>query len=68
MSWPAATTALNVFAEKAKDILGLSDVLRTVALIPVGYPQDDFKPDDRIPAMESTHWNGWGRRQPFGAG
>ena len=62
------TTALNVFAEKAKDVLDLPDRLRTVALIPVGYPELDFKPVNRIPAAESTHWNRWGQRQPQGAG
>ncbi len=62
------TTALNVFAEKAKDILDLPDRLRTVALIPVGYPEPDFKPVNRIPAEESTHWNRWGRRSTFGSG
>ena len=62
------TTALNVFAEKAKDVLDLPDRLRTVALIPVGYPEPDFKPVNRIPAEESTHWNRWGRRSTFGSG
>ena len=62
------TTALNVFAEKAKDILDLPDELRTIALIPVGYPEEDFKPVNRIPAAESTHWNRWGHRKPFGSG
>lgn len=62
------TTALNVFAEKAKDILDLPDELRTIALIPVGYPEEEFKPVNRIPAAESTHWNRWGHHQASGAG
>ena len=30
-----------------------------IALIPLGYPADDFKPVTRIPAAEFTHWDGW---------
>lgn len=56
------TTALNVLAEKAKDILDLPDEMRTIALIPLGYPEEPFRPLNRIPAEESTHWNRWGGR------
>lgn len=62
------TTALNVFGEKAKDILDLPDALRTIALIPVGYPEVDFRPVNRIPAEESTHWNRWGNPTPSESG
>ena len=39
------------------------DDIRTIltALIPLGYPADDFKPVTRIPAEEFTHWDGWQR-------
>ena len=62
------TTAMNVFAEKAKDILDLPDEMRTIALIPLGYPEEPFRPLNRIPAGESTHWNRWGNRTPGESG
>lgn len=53
------TTALNIFAERAKDVLLLPDEMKIIALIPVGYPQEDFRPVKRIPASEFTHWGTW---------
>lgn len=55
------TTALNILEEDAKIALGMPEETQIVALIPLGYPADDFKPVTRIPAEEFTHWDGWRR-------
>ena len=58
------TTALNILEEDAKIALGMPEETQIIALIPLGYPADDFKPVTRIPAEEFTHWDGWqGDRQ-----
>ncbi len=53
------TTALNILEEDAKIALGMPEETQIIALIPLGYPADDFKPVTRIPAAEFTHWDGW---------
>ena len=53
------TTAMNVTEEDAKIVLGMPEETRIIALIPLGYPVDDFKPVNRIPAEEFTHWDRW---------
>ena len=55
------TTALNILEEDAKIALGMPEETQIIALIPLGYPADDFKPVTRIPAEEFTHWDGWQR-------
>ena len=55
------TTALNILEEDAKIVLGMPEETQIIALIPLGYPTDDFKPVTRIPAEEFTHWDGWHR-------
>ncbi len=53
------TTALNILEEDAKIALGMPEETQIIALIPLGYPADDFKPVTRIPAEEFTHRDGW---------
>ena len=55
------TTAITILEEDAKIALGMPEETQIIALIPLGYPADDFKPVTRIPAEEFTHWNGWNR-------
>ena len=55
------TTAITILEEDAKIALGMPEETQIIALIPMGYPADDFKPVTRIPAEEFTHWDGWQR-------
>ena len=55
------TTALNILEEDAKIALGMPEETQIIALVPLGYPADDFKPVTRIPAEEFTHWDRWQR-------
>jgi len=60
-SW--TTLHLSYEAETAQ-LLGLPPNLTQAALLPVAYyTGEDFKPAQRQPAEERTHWNGWGRRR-----
>ena len=66
------TTAITILEEDAKIALGMPEETQIIALIPMGYPADDFKPVTRIPAEEFTHRDGWrkdrriGRQDPDG--
>ena len=53
------TTALNILEEDAKVALDMPEHTRIIALIPLGYPTEDFKPVTRIPAEEFTHLDRW---------
>ncbi|MCE2463084.1 MAG: nitroreductase family protein [Dehalococcoidia bacterium] len=58
-SW---TTIHLVHEMEAADILGLPDNVEQAALVPVAYfTGTDFKPAERRPAQELTHWNTWGQ-------
>jgi nitroreductase len=58
-SW---TTIHLVHEKEAADILGLPDNMVQAALVPVAYfTGTDFKPAERRPAQELTHWNTWGK-------
>ncbi|MGQ9928518.1 MAG: nitroreductase family protein [Chloroflexaceae bacterium] len=64
------TTLHLRYEREAAALLGLPENLTQAALIPVAYyTGDDFRPAQRAPASQSTHWNGWGRqRQRIGDG
>lgn len=53
------TTALNLFEGDAKTLLGIPSIYQVVALIPVGYPEREFKRVSRLPSEEKTHWDHW---------
>lgn len=61
----AAWTTLHLSYEaETAQLLGLPPNLTQAALLPVAYyTGDDFKPAQRQPAEERTHWNGWERRR-----
>jgi len=61
----ASWTTLHLrYEAEAAQLLGLPPNLTQAALLPVAYyTGDDFKPAQRQPAAERTHWNGWGRRR-----
>lgn len=54
------TTLHLRYEREVAEILGLPDNLTQAVLLPVAYfTGDDFKPAQRQPASEVTHWNGW---------
>jgi nitroreductase len=57
------TTHLRREAE-VKELLGIPEAVRTICLIPVGYPADGWRPMRRRPAREVTFWNRWNSPPP----
>lgn len=55
-----------IYEEEIKAILGVPDHVDTFALVPLGYPQDQFGPVRRRPVDEVTYLDRWGA--PFAAG
>jgi nitroreductase len=59
----AWTTLHLVYEREAADLLGISETVTQMALLPVAYTiGDDFKPGRRKPAREVTYWNRWGQK------
>ena len=46
-------------AKPVREILGLPDDIRAVALIPIGYPKGSWGRPLRDPVENCIHWNGW---------
>lgn len=62
----SAWTTLHLPDERAvADLLGIPfDDYTQAGLFPVAYTKGtDFKPAPRLPAIELTHWDTWGRRE-----
>lgn len=57
----AAWTTLHLRYEKeVAALLGIPDNVTQAVLMPVAYyTGDDFKPAQRLPVKDKTHWNGW---------
>lgn len=57
----SAWTTLHLrYEQEVAEILGLPDNLTQAVLLPVAYyTGDDFRPAQRQPLQEVTHWNGW---------
>lgn len=57
----AAWTTLHLAYEKEVALLlGLPETIAQVALLPVAYyTGDDFRPAERVPAANFTHWDAW---------
>ncbi|MBL8056468.1 MAG: nitroreductase family protein [Anaerolineales bacterium] len=57
----AAWTTLHLVYEKeVAQLLGLPEGIAQVALLPVAYfSGEDFRPADRVPAENFTHWDAW---------
>ena len=58
-------TTDHLFHEReAAQVLGIPETVTQVALLPVAYfTGTDFKPAQRLPPREHTHWNTWGVRR-----
>jgi len=61
----SAWTTLHLIHEKeVAKVLGIPETLTQAVMMPVAYyTGTDFKPAQRLPARERTHWNAWGQRQ-----
>jgi hypothetical protein len=58
------TTIVFKYEKEVADLLRLPANMTPGALLPVAYFKgDDFKPPQRVPARERTHWNTWGSRR-----
>jgi len=55
------TVHLN-YEDEVKAILGIPDGIDTFALVPLGYPRDNFGPLSRRPIEEITFAETWGER------
>ena len=56
----AWTTLHLLYADEAADILGIPADITQAALLPVAYyTGEDFRPANRVPARERTHWDCW---------
>jgi nitroreductase len=57
-------TTMHIFSEKeVKEALGMPDDYSTVAIIPIGYPEGEWKQPVRRAAAEVTHWDRWGQHR-----
>ena len=54
------TTTHVIHEEEIKAILGIPEQVNTFALVPLGYPHDQFGPVRRRAAGDVTHLNRWG--------
>lgn len=61
----SAWTTLHLrYEREVAALLGIPDTVTQAALLPVAYfSGDDFKPANRQPIREKTHWNTWGNRR-----
>jgi nitroreductase len=47
-------------------LLGVPDDVHFHACIPLGYPRGAFGPTRRLPTADTTSWDTWGARPPWG--
>jgi nitroreductase len=61
----SAWTSIHLMFEKeAAALLGIPDSWTQAALLPVAYyTGDDFKPAERLPGRQLTHWDAWGAQR-----
>ncbi len=56
----AWTTLHLVYEREVAELLGIPAPVTQAALLPVAYFKGrDFKPAERLPAKQRTHWNDW---------
>jgi nitroreductase len=57
----AWTTFHLAYEKEVSQLLGIPETVTQAALLPVAYfTGDDFRPAERKPLDEITHWDGWG--------
>ncbi len=61
----SAWTSIHLFFEQdVAALLGIPETWTQTALLPVAYyTGDDFKPAERLPARQLTHWDSWGAQR-----
>ena len=60
----AWTTLHLMFEGDAAKLLGIPEHVTQTALLPVAYyTGETFRPAQRLPATQLTHWNHWGERR-----
>jgi nitroreductase len=59
----ALTTLHKMHEDDVKALLGIPDDVETMALIPVGWPQGQFGPVNRLPVEKVVYWDGWGQKR-----
>jgi nitroreductase len=60
----AWTTVHTVYEEEVATILGIPEGVLQTALIPVAYYKGtEFKPANRLPVQQVTHWDQWEQRR-----
>jgi nitroreductase len=60
----AWTTIVFTYEHEVAELLQIPASMTPAVLLPVAYFKgDDFKPAQRVPARERTHWNTWGSRR-----
>ncbi len=58
------TTDHLLYEQEAAQVLGIPETVTQVALLPIAYfTGADFKPAQRLPSRERTHWNTWDTRR-----
>ncbi len=51
---------VGAFDEEAvRNLLGLPDYVRPVAIVPLGHPAGEPEPSDRLPLDRVVHWDRW---------
>ncbi len=62
MAW----TSMHLAYEKeVAELLGIPGDITQSVLLPMAYfTGDDFKPAQRLPLEQVTHWNSWGQSAP----
>jgi nitroreductase len=57
-------TTLHKYHEtEVRELLGMPDDVRTVAMIPVGWPKGTFATPQRRPVEDVVHWGAWGDKR-----
>jgi len=55
------TTLHRTHEAEVKQLLGISENVETMALIPLGWPKGKFGAGPRLPVDKVTYWDGWGQ-------
>ena len=60
------TTLHPTVMDRVYDMFNIPPEIEFLCCIPMGYPRGNFGPTRRYPTAETTYWDGWGERPPWG--
>ena len=60
------TTLHPTVMDRVYDMFNIPPEIEFLCCIPMGYPRGNFGPTRRYPTAETTYWDGWGARPPWG--